>query len=81
MSLRKILSATKTDTSAKAASKPIKVASICIMVLTVGLIMKSAYEMKSAVRDIQRTVAVSADIPAQAEGAFYFIEPRPTATL
>lgn len=81
MSLRDFFSFKKTSAPKKEASMPIKVATICIMLVTVGVIAKSAYEMKGAVTDIQKTLAHTAEMPNEADGAFYFIEPRSTAVL
>ena len=81
MSPRKFFSVQKNAVDEKAASKPVKVATICVLVISSGLVMKTAYEMKQAVREIQRTVAHSVEMPEEADGAFYFIEPRTTATL
>ena len=80
MSLHKTLSTKTANAPAKAPSTFVKVATVCVLVISSGLVMKSAYEMKNAVRDIQRTVAET-ELPEQAEGAFYFIEPSATATL
>ena len=79
MSLHRIFSQKKPDNPCKAASKPIRILSACILLATIGVVMKSAHEFIWMVSEIQQTVA--SEMPAEAEGAFYFIEPAKTATL
>lgn len=81
MSLLKVFASKKTATPSKIPSKPIRVASMCIMLATGGVVLKSAYEFYGVVSDIQRTIAPSAELPSEADGAFYFIEPATTVTL
>lgn len=79
MSLRRIFSRKKAATPQKTASKPIQILSACILLATFGAVLKTTHEFFGVVRDIQQTVA--SEMPAEAEGAFYFIEPAKTATL
>ena len=81
MSLHRIYSHKKSQTSEKAPSAPVRIAAACIVIATIGVVLKSGYEFIGVVSDIQHTVGQSAPLPSEAEGAFYFIEPAKTATL
>lgn len=78
MSLDKIFGSKKTAAPSKLPSKPIRVATMCILLATAGVVLKSGYEFIGAVSDIQRTIAPSSNLPSEADGAFYFIEPAST---
>lgn len=78
MSLRSVLSPKKSSAPQKVASKPIRILSACILLATFGVVAKATHEFMWMVNEIERTVA--SEMPSEAEGAFYFIEPAKTAT-
>ncbi len=81
MSLQNFFASKKAAAPSKIPSQPIRVASMCIMLATGGVVLKSAYEFIGAVSDIQRTISPSPALPSEADGAFYFLEPATTVTL
>ena len=77
MFLHKSLSRPNSNEAAKT-SASFKIAVVCMALVTAGVFMKVANDFAWVVVEVQHTIDPSFDMPLQAEGAFYFIEPLTT---
>ena len=79
MSTSKLISSTKISPKPTGTSKPVKLAYVCVLLLATVVFLKSGYEFASMVGDVNQAIAPTTNMPLQADGAFYFIEPATTA--
>lgn len=77
MSFLKSLSRSKKSSTAKI-STSFKIALACMVLATVGVVVKMTNDFAWIVTEVQHTIAPTSNMPSQAEGAFYFIEPLTT---